>query len=504
MTDDNCEYDIAIIGGGINGCGIARDAAGRGLKVLLIEKSDLASGTSSSSTKLIHGGLRYLEHYKFRLVREALLEREVLFENAPHIIRPLRFLLPHHTQHRSTWLIRIGLFLYDHLGGRRHLPATSNCAFDTPPYRGILQPQFVTGFEYSDCWVDDARLVVLNAMDAQQHGADIRTQTTLHSAIRDKHWHLTLQNQQSQTRCEVRARVLINAAGPWADHVLETLEKRTQDNIRLVRGSHIIVPRLFTHDRAYIFQHTDQRVIFAIPYQEQFTLIGTTDEDHDTSLDDIRISGDEIHYLCNAVNHYFKQSISADDVIGHYAGVRPLYNDGASAAQEATRDYIIKLDHPQGHAPLLNIFGGKITTYRRLAEAALAQLNEYLPRHTGPWTKHAPLPGGDFKASDIDVLAQQLCEDYAFIELSWSHQLIRRYGTQCWTLLANARTIDDLGYHFGASLYEREVDYLVKSEWATTADDILWRRTKLGLQLNAAEQDSLQKWLNDRAKTASP
>ena len=362
-------YDIAIIGGGVNGCGIARDAAGRGLKVLLVEKSDLASGTSSASTKLVHGGLRYLEHYEFKLVRDALAEREVLLSMAPHIIWPLRFVLPHHKALRPAWLIRMGLFLYDHLGGRKILPASRSIRLKDVPAGAPLQDTFTNAFEYSDCWVDDARLVVLNAMDAKARGADIRTRTEAVTARGENgKWIIDLENKTTGKRERVTANVLINAAGPWVDDVLHRKAgKNGKPRIRLVKGSHIVVPKLFDHDRAYIFQNDDKRIVFAIPYETDYTLIGTTDVDYQGDPGNVKIDAEEIEYLCKLASSYFKQGISPQSVVWTYSGVRPLMDDGATAAQEATRDYVLELDDTLG-APLLNIFGGKITTYRRLAE----------------------------------------------------------------------------------------------------------------------------------------
>lgn len=485
--------DIAVIGGGINGCGIARDAAGRGLGVLLCEQNDLASGTSSASTKLIHGGLRYLEHYKFRLVREALIEREVLLRAAPHLVSPMRFVLPHHAGSRPAWLIRAGLFLYDHLGGRELLPGTKKIDFRRDPSGSLLSDKYKEGFEYSDCWVDDARLVVLNARDAADRGALIHTQTACTNAERrDGAWVLTLEDRLAGTSRSVRARVLINAAGPWVTDILSKVAKIDSNaRVRLVRGSHILVPRLFDHGNAYIFQNGDGRIVFAIPYQNDFTLIGTTDEDHAGGPGCVTISEDETNYLCQAVNLYLRQPIRPADVVHTYSGVRPLYDDGASKAQEATRDYVLKLDAPAGEAPLLSVFGGKITTYRKLAEAAMKLLRPHLGEAGEPWTAGVPLPGGNFDVSSMKLRLADLRARYNWLAPAHVERLFRGYGTDIETVLNGATKPSDLGINFGADLYEQEVRYLMDREWALSADDILWRRGKFGLRINATEQQPL-------------
>ena len=486
------QVDIAIIGGGINGCGIARDAAGRGLSVYLCEQNDLASGTSSWSTKLIHGGLRYLEHRKFRLVREALIEREILWSLAPHIIWPLRFVLPAHPGLRPAWLLRLGLFLYDHLGGRKLLPTTRvvNLARDET---GVpLKPGARIGFEYSDCWVDDARLVVLNAIDARARGATIETRQRLISADRSGDlWRLTIENVDTGTTKSIEARALVNAAGPWvADLLANKVRSNTAARIRMVQGSHIVVKRLFTHDRAYIFQNADGRIIFAIPYQQDFTLIGTTDRDYKGDPAAVQATEDEIAYLMAAASASFKEQIQREDVVWSYSGVRPLYDDGASKAQEATRDYVLKLDTPTGQAPLLSIFGGKITTYRRLAEAVLARLVSRFPQTSAQagWTAHEPLPGGDFPVKRFDGLVDDLMQTFPDLEPGYLQRLARLYGTRARELLGSAQIFSDLGRHFGATLTAREIDFLKQSEWARSADDVLWRRTKLGLIMTASER----------------
>jgi glycerol-3-phosphate dehydrogenase len=491
-------YDIAIIGGGIHGCGIARDAAGRGLSVLLAEKADLASGTSSASTKLIHGGLRYLEQFGFRLVREALREREVLLSMAPHIIRPLRFVLPHGPGLRPAFLIHLGLWLYDHLGGRSILPASHAIDLANAPAGRPLKASFTRGFEYSDCWVDDARLVVLNAMDAAALGARIRVCTEVTSARRGNGaWRVDLRDTASGQRETVEARSLINATGAWvADAMVHRIEARSVAKVRLVKGSHIVVARLFDHDSAYILQQPDRRIVFAIPYEQDFTLIGTTDVDCTGDLDSLAISGEEIAYLCQAINRYFTTAITPSDVVWSYAGVRSLHDDGRASAQDTTRDFVLELDGKPGEPPLLSIVGGKITTYRRVAEEALGQLMPLLARQAGPpWTRGAPLPGGDFAYQDRDRLAGDLATAVPALGAATSHRLARTYGTIARAIFADAKRAEDLGAHFGAGLYEREVRHLIDKEWARTADDILWRRTKLGLRLTKDERHRLEEWL---------
>jgi glycerol-3-phosphate dehydrogenase len=491
-------YDVVIIGGGINGCGIARDAAGRGLSVLLAEKADLASGTSSASTKLIHGGLRYLEHYAFRLVREALSEREVLLGMAPHIIRPLRFVLPHHSGLRPAWLIRLGLLLYDHLGGRSSVLAGS-CPVDLThaPVGKPLRASFRRGFEYSDCWVDDARLVVLNAMDAAARGARIRLRTEVTSARRTGgRWRVTMRDAVSGESETVEARVLVNASGAWmAETMAGRVEAHAAPKVRLVKGSHIVVPRLYEHDRAYIFQNPDRRIVFAIPYEGDFTLIGTTDVDCAGDLDHVGISGAEVDYLCGAVNRYFAATVAPTDVVWSYAGVRSLHDDGRASAQDTTRDFVLELDGGPAEPPLVSIVGGKITTYRRLAEAALRLIVPALPDGAGqPWTRGSTLPGGDLGDGGREALAAELAE-VPGLGAATAERLARTYGTRARAMLADVTRAEDLGDHFGAGLYEREVRYLMRHEWARAADDMLWRRTKIGLRLTREERGKLEDWL---------
>jgi glycerol-3-phosphate dehydrogenase len=491
-------HDIFVIGGGINGCGIARDAVGRGYSVYLAEMNDLASGTSSYSTKLIHGGLRYLEHYEFRLVREALMEREVLWKNAPHIIWPMRFVLPHAEGLRPAWLLRLGLFLYDHIGGRKLLPATRTLDMRSDVAGKPLKPIFSRAFEYSDGWVNDARLVVLNARDAADRGAIIRTRTKVVSARReDGHWTITVEDMRSGEVEEVKTRLIVNAAGPWIDHVLaETVGQNNVHNVRLVQGSHIVVPRKFDDPRAYFFQNKDGRIIFAIPYEEDFTLIGTTDQDYDGDPHEARITQAEIDYLCDAASEYFAEPVRPEDIVWTYSGVRPLYDDGASKAQEATRDYVLKAEGADGQAPIVNIFGGKITTYRRLAESMLEIIEKHLGKKGKPWTANAALPGGDFGATAYDAEVSKLKAAYPFLQLRVARRLTRLYGTRAKAVLGLAKSEADLGHDFGADLYEAEVRYLVENEWAVTAEDVLWRRTKRGLKFGKEQTASLDEFLH--------
>ncbi|MEO0822191.1 MAG: glycerol-3-phosphate dehydrogenase [Pseudomonadota bacterium] len=490
-------YDIAIIGGGVNGCGIARDAAGRGLSVFLCEQGDLGGATSSASTKLFHGGLRYLEYYEFRLVREALLERETLLKAMPHISWPLRFVLPHHAGLRPKWLVRLGLFIYDHLGGRKILPGTRTLDLRRDPTGAPLKDSFRTGFEYSDCWVEDSRLVVLNARDAAARGAVIAPRTRCVSADReDGHWTVTLADTESGESRRIRARALVNAGGPWVDDVIrQRIRINTADKVRLVRGSHIVTRKLFEHDRAYIFQNADNRIIFAIPYEQDFTLIGTTDRDHGSEPGEVKIAPDEQAYLLASASEYFAEPLSDEDVVWTFAGVRPLYDDGASSATAATRDYVLKLEGGEDTPAVLNIFGGKITTYRRLAESAVAKLAPLFPGMQPAWTAGVAMPGGDFPHDGQPALTDALMQDYAFLDRPWAARLVRAYGTEARDVLGGADKADDLGRHFGFNLYEAELRWLMAHEWARTAEDVLWRRSKLGLRLDAAERAALEDWM---------
>lgn len=496
-------FDLAIIGGGINGCGIARDAAGRGNSVFLCEMNDLASGTSSWSSKLIHGGLRYLEYYEFRLVREALIEREVLWQIAPHIIRPLRFVLPHHAGLRPAWLLRLGLFMYDHLGGRRLLPATRTVDLSRDPVgQPLARGRFTKGFEYSDCFVDDARLVVLNARDAADRGAVIRTRTRATEVKRQGDcWEVLLEDTVTGAKSSIQARALVNAGGPWVEDVLNRRAGvNAKAKVRLVQGSHIVVPKLYDHDRAYTFQNADGRIVFVIPFQNDFTLIGTTDRDYDGDPSKVKASTEEITYLCQSVNDYLAKAVKPEDVVWAYAGVRPLYDDGASEAKAATRDYVFEFDAPDG-LPLLSIFGGKITTYRRLSEEALERLEQYLPGKAKPagWTGNAPLPGGDLDVSAVPALADELIRDYPFLSRALALRLAHAYGTRASKVLDKASSAADLGQVFGDTLTEREVRYLMTHEFARTAEDIVWRRSKLGLRLSSEQVKTLDDWIAKHA-----
>jgi glycerol-3-phosphate dehydrogenase len=494
-------FDLAIIGGGVNGCGIARDAVGRGNSVFLCEMNDLASGTSSWSTKLVHGGLRYLEYYEFRLVREALIEREILWQIAPHIIRPLRFVLPHHAGLRPAWLLRLGLFLYDHIGGRNLLPPTRSVDLTNDEVGQPLIPnRYTKGFEYSDCFVDDARLVVLTARDAADRGAQIHTRTrAIEIRQVDRIWRVTVENTVSGERRTINARALVNAGGPWVEDVLASgAGVNARAKVRLVQGSHIVARKLYAHDRAYMFQNSDGRIVFVIPYQDDFTLIGTTDRDFDGDPAKVKATAEEIKYLCDSVSEYLAKPVSPEDVVWTYAGVRPLYDDGASEAKAATRDYVFELDTPGG-APLLSIYGGKITTYRRLAEEALERLSPYLRSALARqgWTAKSPLPGGDMDVSAVAALSAELKRNYPFLSSAHANRLAHAYGTRAAKWLGNAKSAGDLGQSFGATLTESEVKYLMASEWALTAEDIVWRRSKLGLRLSPAEIAAIDDWIAD-------
>jgi glycerol-3-phosphate dehydrogenase len=489
-------FDLLIVGGGINGVGIARDAVGRGLSVALVEQSDLASATSSASTKLIHGGLRYLELFEFRLVREALIERERLLAIAPHIIRPMDFILPHAEGLRPRWQIRLGLFFYDHIAGRRRLPASRAIDFAHAGHTTYLQDHIRHGFVYSDCCVDDSRLVVLNALDAAERGAAIRTRTRLHSArALNGAWQVQCEDQRTHARIELRARAIVNAAGPWVADVLQTCGVRNESQVRLVKGSHIVVPRMYAGEQAFLLQNPDGRVVFTIPYEQRYTLIGTTDLPFEADPATVSISAAEAAYLCDTVNGYFRRPIAPQDVVWSYAGVRPLSDDEAAHASKVTRDY--KLELTSQPAPLLTIFGGKITTYRKLAQAALEKLQSVVGGSSTKWTSRSALPGGDLPRHDFAQFAQGVRKRWPFLPEPLAQRLARSYGTRIEKLLGAAKSTADLGAQLGAGLSEAEVDYLRNCEWAVSAQDILWRRTKLGLHMTQAERDAVTRHLGE-------
>jgi len=520
MTSGTNPTDLFIIGGGINGCGVARDAVGRGLSVVLAEQGDLAQATSSASTKLFHGGLRYLEYFEFRLVREALEERETLLVAMPHISWPMRFVLPYSPDmrfegdtptgrllsrvmpwmkgRRPAWLIRLGLVLYDRLGGRKILPGARTLDLTRDPAGKVLQPKFRSAYEYSDCWVEDSRLVSLNARDAVQRGAVVLTRTRVTSAARvGDLWEVVTEGESgTQTH---KARALINAGGPWVEEVIRNVVRiNTTEGVRLVRGSHIVTRKLYDHDRCYFFQGTDGRIIFAIPYEQDFTLIGTTDQDHQGAPGEAVCTDAERDYLLDFASRYFAKPVTAEDVVWTYSGVRPLYNDGAKSATAATRDYVLSLD--TNGAPLLNVFGGKITTYRRLAESALAKLAPFFPNASGRWTARVPLPGGNFPHDGVARLTDDLKAQFPFLSDYWAGRLVRAYGSEAATLLGNATAVADLGRDFGATLTEAEVRWLMTHEFARAAADVVWRRTKLGLRMTADQIAALDVFMIAAAK----
>lgn len=491
--------DILVVGGGINGVGIARDAAGRGLNVTLCEKSDLASGTSSASTKLIHGGLRYLEYAEFGLVRQALREREVLLNMAPHIIWPLRFVLPHLPGMRPAWLLRLGLFLYDHLGGREKLSGCSRIDLDQHTAGKPLTGMSRTAFEYSDCWADDARLVALNAVDAAERGATILTRTEFVTAERsEKLWTATLRDSRNR-EYTIQARSLVNVAGPWVAKVAgRVMRVAPGQSVRLVRGSHLVTPRLHDGDHAYIFQNDDNRIVFAIPYEQDFTLIGTTDVSHDGSLEGVTITDDETRYLIQLINQYFRTPISENDILSSYSGVRPLLEEEGKSASETSRDYLLELDDRSEEAPLLTVYGGKLTAYRILAEQSLDLLLPALRRSAPAWTARSTLPGGDLQNADFASFEKDMQQRWPWLDARRLHRLLRAYGTRVDRIIDGAVKTADLGEQFGADLSEAEVDYLLDHEFAGTTDDILWRRSKLGLRLDEAQCDNLRRYIDHR------
>jgi D-erythritol 1-phosphate dehydrogenase len=500
-------FDLLVIGGGINGAGIARDAAGRGLSVLLCEKDDLAQGTSSRSGKLVHGGLRYLEYYEFRLVREALIEREVLLEAAPHIIWPMRFVLPHSPEQRPAWLVRVGLFLYDHLGGRRKLPATRAIDLTVDLAGEPIKDTFTRAFEYSDCWVDDSRLVVLNALDAQARGAEILTRTAVLSARRDGDaWNVELSDGGGKRR-RVRARCIVNAAGPWVEDVLAGIDGSASNRrVRLVKGSHIVTRRFWEGDHAYLLQNHDKRVIFVNPYEDDLALIGTTDIAVEGGPEDARIDDAEIDYLLAVLARYFEHPPARTDIVHSFSGVRPLYDDKAQNPSAVTRDYIFDIDPklPNAAPPILSIFGGKITTYRKLAEHALDKLSPFFPGIAKGWTAHAPLPGGDMPGADFDAWLVAFRKQIPWLPGDLARHYGRLYGTRTAALLKGAKGPGDLGLHFGALFHEREARFLLRTEWARSAEDILDRRTKHGLHLSASERAAFEHWLRSLDEAGAP
>ncbi|MBA83973.1 MAG: glycerol-3-phosphate dehydrogenase [Rhodobacteraceae bacterium] len=515
-------YDLFVIGGGVNGCGIARDAAGRGLRVGLAEMGDLGGATSSASTKLFHGGLRYLEYFELRLVREALIERETLLAAMPHIAWPMRFVLPYHADmrfegqtpasrllasvfpwlkgRRPAWMIRFGLFLYDHLGGRKLLPGTRSVNLSRDAAGGALRPDFRKAFEYSDVWVQDSRLVSLNARDAARRGADVMVRTRMTAARRAAdHWQITLETDgQSRT---VQARALVNAAGPWVERVLDRIEGvQPTARVRLVRGSHIVVPRMFDHARCYFLQGVDGRIIFAIPYEQDFTLIGTTDQDHPGAETAAECTPAERDYLLGFANRYFRQPLRAEDIVWSFSGVRPLYDDGAGDARSATRDYVLKLD--RSGAPLVSVFGGKITSYRKLSEQAVNRLAPWFAQMGPGWTARVPLAGGDFPVAETAQRLADLQAALPFLPPAQVQRLFRCYGTEVQQVLGHPRGLDDLGRDFGAGLFEPELRWLIAHEFARSAQDVVWRRTRLGLHLTQDQIAQIDAWMQDHLASA--
>lgn len=499
-TSPSGTYDLLIVGGGVNGAGIARDAVGRGASVLMVEQDDLASYTSSASTKLIHGGLRYLEYYEFRLVKEALTERERLLKMAPHIMWPMRFVLPHSKLVRPAWMLKAGLFFYDHLASNMTLPKSRAIDFRTHSAGQPLKSDYTKGFVYSDGWVQDSRLVVLNTMDAAERGADVRTRTRLINATRQNGlWQAELEDRVTGQTTTVQARALVNAAGPWVARLLaDTLKIPNSKSVRLVKGSHIIVPKVFDGPQAYIFQNPDKRIVFAIPYEQKFTLIGTTDIPWKEAPGKVGIAPDEISYLCESVNRYFKTAVKEGDVVWSYAGLRPLYDDASANASAVTRDYVLDLDTQDG-APLLSIFGGKITTYRKLAEHALEKLAPVLPAVAGKsWTANEVLPGGDIGDGGFDAALARLSRAAAWLPANLAWRLIRNYGSRAYEIIGEATSLQEMGTVLGGDLTTREVDYLIQREWARTAEDVLWRRSKLGLHLNEEEKRKVADYIEQK------
>ncbi|KOY63264.1 glycerol-3-phosphate dehydrogenase [Photorhabdus heterorhabditis] len=491
--------DLIVIGGGINGAGIAADAAGRGLSVLLLEAQDLAKATSSASSKLIHGGLRYLEHYEFRLVSEALAEREVLLNLAPHIAFPMRFRLPHQPHLRPAWMIRIGLFLYDNLGKRVSLPSSKGLKFGA---HSVLKPELVRGFEYSDCWVDDARLVVLNAQEVKKHGGEVRTRTKVTRAWREHDgWMVEAEDLRTGKTYTWRAKGLVNATGPWVKEFFDdSLKLKSPYGIRLIKGSHIVVPRVHDEPQAYILQNEDHRIVFVIPWMDEFSIIGTTDVEYKGDPKEVKIDDQEINYLLKVYNDHFKKQLSREDIVWTYSGVRPLCDDESDSPQAITRDYTLDIHDEQGKAPLLSIFGGKLTTYRKLAEHAMDKLVQYYPDAKKAWTKNGQLPGGNLEGCDRDGYARLLRKRYNWLPEGVAVRYARTYGSNSELILQSANNLTDLGESFGQGLYEAELRYLLDNEWAVELDDAIWRRTKLGMWLNEEQKQRITVWLAENAK----
>lgn len=499
VTSDEPPYDLLVVGGGINGVGIARDAAGRGLSVLLVEQRDLAAATSSASSKLVHGGLRYLEQLEFRLVRESLSEREVLLAAAPHIIWPLRFVLPIHSGLRPPWLLRAGLFLYDHIGGRKRLPATRTVLRGRDSQLQPLNERYVKGFEYSDCWADDARLVVINAIDAAERGACIELGWTVSGARREGgFWWVDMRSSEGRLRT-VRTRGLVNAAGPWVQEVLRATGSTRRSSLRLVKGSHIVVPRLYEGQQAFTLQTSDQRIVFVIPYQEDYTLIGTTDIAFTGDPSTVSAGNDEIEYLCKLSSEYLRRTVDRSQVVWSYSGVRPLYDDGDTSASTVTRDYVFDLDAPADGAPLLSVFGGKLTTYRKLAEHALSELRAPMRFDAREWTRGSTLPGGDIAGGDFESFVAEQARRYPHLPAKLVRRLCRAYGTRIEQLAGDGKSAASLGEEIAPQLYEAELQYLRDKEWARSADDVLWRRSKLGLRTTPAQVANVADWFKGRS-----
>ena len=495
-------YDVFVIGGGVNGCGVARDAAGRGYSVYLAEKSDIASGTSSASSKLIHGGLRYLENFEFSLVRESLRERDILIKIAPHLIKEMRFILPHHNKLRPVWLLKLGMLLYDNLYFSKYIKRSSYIRLPFHESKSTLKDAFKKGFEYSDCITDDARLTVLNATDAKRLGGNINTRTIVKNMEQKKGvWNIEVLNTISNETKYVQAKVVVNATGPWIDNFLKNFSKQTKvDNIRQVKGSHIVVKKLFNHSYSYVFQNSDGRIFFAVPWEKEFTFIGTTDVDFKGNLDNFSASEDEINYICKSANQYFRRDISSSDVCNHWSGVRALYHDGSIKAQKASRDYTIKIDSQDNKSALINIFGGKLTTFRQLSEEVVNKVGSILGEKKYPWTRDVHLPGGDFSLTEKTKIVNGLSKKNDYLDVDYIQRLFNLYGTRVEYILKNVSSIDDLGLNFGRDLYQVEVDYLMQEEFALYPEDVLERRTKLYLFLDYDKIESLHNYMQKKRK----